>query len=1237
MTAAFRITQDAVVGEYGIARQDLTVYSVGGSVTLEAEDQTGESSDYVWEVLSEPEGSSVSIVTPVPAAPWLVTVDLLVTGGYLFRLTFKPGTVDEDIQVLYLGIPLTNSGLCIPASNETVFDNSYAAGGSGDTYVGYERKLTALYKWIDTQVSGGGGTPGGADTEVQFNDGGSFGGAEVYYDSTSGNLGMRNPAPYFDLDIANNPSMGLLFGGTNLALRTYGVANQSPHLLLMKANGVAATPAALASGDAIGSLEWVGAFDSGIWDAHNCARFAVTAAEDFTAGTAGVNAVLYLAAVGGNTPTAHTTFHNAGDLQLGSGGILVGAYQDTAAAGAIEWDGSNFKGYTGSAWVNLDTQGGTDVTLAASATTGGMSIVGQEIGNQAAMATSVGAAVTDIGPVSGTLYRLRKITWSGTTWWATGDADNQIFRYDGGTTWTTITNASETSSGDYTYHTQFDGKIWTGVSANPASPHRVWSYDPDLDTWTGHGGDTESIIPYGFCEWDGSFVVSSFNGTVYKWDTGTTWTYLGDTGSARAMSPTVSGGELYVITNTGLVYKYAGTGTTWNDLSFPQDAKCIADWDGVPVVGCLNAGIPEVYKYEGAAWTQLGSDLSGDIHTQFEFLATDVDGNLCARPSGVATDPGYFYKYDAGTDSWSTALSETPSAEVWRSEFNPSNVVAYTVDSSDVHTFEDTHYDYQNGYLTGEDWLTFNNKASGSTFGGLVYINDVQPNGGGNVGTKVYTTGSDDNVLESCVSDDSSLRVYVIAMIGESNLRPSVTVNGTTVGNWNYTAYQDDNRVLFRGYADITLSGGGTITVTHEDGATATCTVADDPKPVISSVAFVNGYPGSQTELKAGDNFDVQVTADLAFVTVEVEDSGACDYQSEVVASTTTTTITTTIADRGTTNVARPARVRVQKSTGAWSDWVYTNAGGSVDGTNVVNCNNLYPSVATMNQASITYPATQEAIKGAETVTVACTCSDFDTISYTSPNSDLSIPSSTTYAASKAGVARIAGSYNIDTVNYRVSCNRAANDATTTEDLVVYIANVAATVTMTEASRLRSGGNDGTSVQSYDISLTANQNLRIAPTIAAPSANGGTWSGLFTGGPTVWTRTLQVHDSNDVPGTYSYQALSAYNLANIETTAYTGDSNYVIGGFVSRVIALAAFANEASFSAAVADYSKCTLSWTVKSLPNRRAYNTTATPDANSWCFAGTLGASPTTARILDTAATSSSSDITYITIEETE
>jgi hypothetical protein len=544
--------------------------------------------------------------------------------------------------------------------------------------------------------------------------------------------------------------------------------------------------------------------------------------------------------------------------------------------------------------------------------------------------------------------------------------------------------------------------------------------------------------------------------------------------------------------------------------------------------------------------------------------------------------------------------------------------------------------------LTG-NWE--NTDGNVSAVGGTVYINDIQPTGGGNVGDKVYLSGSNDEILTSCSADDLNIRVYVIAMIGPSNLRPSVTVNGTAVGNWNYDAYESDNRVLFRGYADLSPLVGETVTATHEDGATDSCTVTEDAAPVISSVSFTGTYPGSQIEYKAVDTVGMTVTADIAFDQVEVENSGACDYQLVTGFSSTTHAWTANIADRGDTRVSYPARVRVRKPSGTWSDWVYTNASSSVDHTDEVYLNNLYPSVQTMNQGSIAYPGVQEAIKGTETVSVTCACSDFDTITYSDPTgNELTIPNTSTYQSPKLSVAgRTSGNYNISSSNYRVSCNRTNNDATTTKSLVVYIADVALTVTMSEASRLRTGGNDGTAAQNHTITMTCNQNVlsTTTPTIGAASANGGTWSGSFSGGPSVYTRTLIVDESaGDLPATYTYQGLSVFNLANIETTSYISvpNSQYVIGGFVTRDITLAAFANEATFNAAVSSeyLTKCTLSWPPKALPNKRAFNTTSTPDANSWCFAGNLNEHPTTARILDTGATDASSDDTTITVEET-
>jgi len=619
---------------------------------------------------------------------------------------------------------------------------------------------------------------------------------------------------------------------------------------------------------------------------------------------------------------------------------------------------------------------------------------------------------------------------------------------------------------------------------------------------------------------------------------------------------------------------------------------------------------------------RLGGHAEFTTDTTYDIGSLD-DGVTLRRPRDVyvgrdtwTARDGYF-----GTSAQSPTYKYSPQMLVTPSTDPLDRLMYWNLGDNQVHVWDGSS-DYPLGGGGGPD------------YDGVIFIADLTPNVG-NIDITLAENGT--RVASAAASPDVTIiTVDVFAYTGHVQVRPDVNVNGSPVV-WSTSPNQ--NPTAYHGSVDLTgFTLPYTITATHQDGNSYSIIVTQDAKPLITTLEFTGGYPGSQTELKAVDTFDINIQTDLNFVAVEVENSGACDAMSFGVASTSNYTFTANIADRGTTTQALPARVRVQRPTGTWSDWVYTNAGGStVDGTNLVNLNNLYPTVGAMSQVSITYPATQQAIKDSETVTVNSICLNFDTIAYSSPTAELSIPSPTTYAASKAGVARVSGGYNITTDNYRIVANRAANNATTTEEVVVYIAHDFATVQMTEpAARLRTGGNDGTSAQNHTITLTANQRLISAPTIAAPPVGGGTWQGGgFAGGPTVWTRALQCHD-NDTVGTYAYGTLAATNLANRVTTTYTGDSNYVIGGFVSRTVVLAAFANQVNFNAAVADYGKCTLVWAFKALPNKRAFNTTTTPDPNSWCFAGTIGVSPTIARILDTAATGSSSNTTNVTVEET-
>lgn len=535
---------------------------------------------------------------------------------------------------------------------------------------------------------------------------------------------------------------------------------------------------------------------------------------------------------------------------------------------------------------------------------------------------------------------------------------------------------------------------------------------------------------------------------------------------------------------------------------------------------------------------------------------------------------------------------------------------------------------------TGAALLNAISQSSG--INGSVYIIDISPSGGiGNVGDKVYEDvggTSSNSILNSCSTTTQNVAVSILALPGHTRYKPIVTLSGQNVTLTNLA-----DRPLFTGVRFINLNSGTSLTVRHQDGASHTCIIAQDLPPEVQIAYFTGGYPGSQTELKENDTFNLFIQTNTPVTRIEIDNYGAYKAFSANVAAGTTFTVTTAqIANRGTSTQNLGARVRVQKANGSFSNWYLTESAGSIDGTHLVKLNNTFPTISTINQVNIAYPASQAALKDSETAVVNHTVTSANTVIYNSPNGDLSISNPSTYETAKT-VQRIGGTYNISTNNFRIVATRTANNAVTTStSTVVYIAHTAPTLSVTTPfARLRSGGNNGTSVQSYNIVITASQNLISAPSLAPDTNNGGTFSGAgFTGGPTVWTRALQVND-NLVKGTKTWASISATNLAGKVVTTITSGGTYTIGGFVSRTLSLAAFANEVTLNTSVVDFSKMTLSWAVKALPNKATVGTNVPPPLPDTWTINALNANPTTVRILDTSATNSSSAASNVIVEE--
>lgn len=455
--------------------------------------------------------------------------------------------------------------------------------------------------------------------------------------------------------------------------------------------------------------------------------------------------------------------------------------------------------------------------------------------------------------------------------------------------------------------------------------------------------------------------------------------------------------------------------------------------------------------------------------------------------------------------------------------------------------------------------------AGGLDGAGWIYCTDAATQAAGTVTSKTWQDPPGNTVLQSFTSSSPDLRLSIRASY------PTVDVDGTSA-----TLSRDAGGGYYSGQVDITVAGSGDIvakvlTGDGVEGDSDTTTVTLDLPPVITALSFTGGYPGSQTELKAGDTFQLAGTTDKAIDLVEIQNYEALQFAS-IGASGTSFLVTGTIADRGDAAVLRPGRVRVRDaSTGAFSATRDTNeGGGSTDGVHVVLCSDLRPSVGF---GAVTYPGTQQALKGTETATVINTVSFYDTVLYDSPTAELLVTNPTTVESPKT-VQRIAGGYNVTTGNLRVTANRAANDATTISSVVVRIANSPVVITVsTPAARLRSGGNDGTSIQSHTITIQGNQQLLGAPSMDPGTGSAGTFTGSWSGGGTTWTRPLQVHDDDD-KGSKSWQNLVATNLAGIVTNTITTGSTYTLGGFVARSLTFPAFLQATTLNVAVVTYTK---------------------------------------------------------------
>ena len=364
----------------------------------------------------------------------------------------------------------------------------------------------------------------------------------------------------------------------------------------------------------------------------------------------------------------------------------------------------------------------------------------------------------------------------------------------------------------------------------------------------------------------------------------------------------------------------------------------------------------------------------------------------------------------------------------------------------------------------------------------------------------------------------------------------------------------------------------GTQGVSH----TSTQTVPVRQGPEITDIVF-GSYPGTQTELKDNDNINITVTFDTNNVhSVQLQSGGNYASSNEtrgVNVSTLQGTTPITIDTSVTSPNNQPIRIRAVGGN--------NNYGNYTVSSNTVVVNNVGPTYSGFN---VTYPAGQTALKQSETASVSLTVSNVGgnpTYTYSTPGSQVTIPNTTTYDQIKTVTCTNPGVYNVSSNNYSVQVNRAENNKTTSHTQLIRVVDVLPSISVSSPGSMKSGGQENTSVQIYQITVTSNQQLSSFD-LTTP-AGAGTLTGDWIGSNNnrTWRRNLQVSDL-DNKGQFDWLNLSAINLSNMTQSDISSGDKYTLSGFVSRVLTMSALSRTRHLGTTVGDPQDLTISETFR-------------------------------------------------------
>ena len=455
-----------------------------------------------------------------------------------------------------------------------------------------------------------------------------------------------------------------------------------------------------------------------------------------------------------------------------------------------------------------------------------------------------------------------------------------------------------------------------------------------------------------------------------------------------------------------------------------------------------------------------------------------------------------------------------------------------------------------------------------------VYITGVT--GSGTITNKTFeaNTVPTNKVLTAFESDDDDITVTVEMHAGTDDWQPAtVTLSGggstpVVVNKENWT--QVDSSRIWTAAVNLTdADTSGTISAVVAGGGSDSCAYTRALDPPLILTAVIDNHPTTtggdaecplaQTQVSASDQITISGTAEGHATHVYVNDFEVTNGEGlqgpfTIAAFNAGVAINVGTGDDATANYKIYATV----TTGG-------TPGPDFTSTESIDKNQTVPTFSSVSHA---YPASQSALKNAETDTVTITHTNIETgdayLYDDNSTGELTIPSTTTYAAPKA-VTRLSGNYRDSGTNYRLTVTRLEkNGLSATKTGTVKIAHVAPTIDITDNGegspnvfRSKTGAD-----KTYTITITSDQELEVAPTLARDGADDGPTLGTFSGGPKVWTATLtcQEDDTKNVAGaTHDFTTLNARNNADITQTTINSGSSYGVAGFEERDVAVLKF------------------------------------------------------------------------------